>query len=81
MFGYVFAGIGRIVVTIDGGWPELEPGAALSGQFHKIYSGAPTGELRCFLLPRPGLAQTQKCAALASFIVDPWSRCDRSGPN
>ena len=21
------------------------------------------------------------CAALASFIVDPWSRCDRSGPN
>lgn len=21
------------------------------------------------------------CAALASFIVDPWSRCDRGGPN
>ena len=62
-------------------WGLARAGAALSGQFHKIYSGAPTGERQGSCRASCCLALAQRCAALASFIVAPWSRCDRGGPN
>ena len=57
-------------------WGLARAGAALSGQFHKIYSGAPTGELPCFLLPRPGPAPSEMCSFSVVYcgpVVQMWS--------
>ena len=87
MFDCVFAGIGRIVVTIDGGWPELE----LLCQDNSTRFTAEHRQGSCRASCCLARTQPQKCAALASFIVAlgpdvigvdqtdmlcPWSRRD-----